>query len=207
MRLSQRHNQLMLLVVYILTCILVPNSKLNGQTSTPTEIPAGTVAKDRYGFEMVYVPQGTVQMGISTDRYREVYRELFSIADPQTYVNIEGQDGIFDTYNALIGGFWIDRYEVTIEQYGKRMQECIGTGACQQLDWLATTEPSLVDNPQKPQVGVPWYDALRFCDSREARLPTEQEWEYAAIGVEKYVFPWGNDKRSENVLFQAGTYP
>jgi formylglycine-generating enzyme required for sulfatase activity len=50
------------------------------------------------------------------------------------------------------------------------------------------------DEPNRPVIGVSWDDATRFAAwAGGAALPDEEQWERAARGPERALFPWGND--------------
>jgi iron(II)-dependent oxidoreductase len=78
--------------------------------------------------------------------------------------------------------FWIDRFEVTNGQYGSSGQ-FIGQ--------------------HHPRESVMWSEAYTFCVSRNGRLPTEAEWEYAARGPEGWSYPWGNEFVANNVIYNT----
>jgi len=78
--------------------------------------------------------------------------------------------------------FWIDVYEVTNEQFGS----------------IGCEEQS--SQPRQPRNCVTWEKASSHCENREAHLPTEAEWEYAARGPDGLTYPWGNDFDASKVV-------
>jgi formylglycine-generating enzyme required for sulfatase activity len=171
-------------------------------TATPTNIAPGTVAIDAYDFEMVYVPAGEYEMGTTEEEFKTLCESTFKGSSKvcSDFINSTKDVQNFEKRKVKVASFWIDRYEVTIKKY----QACaLSPNGCRSI---ATSNSKLDDDPQKPQFGVAWYDAMFFCNRRRARLPTEMEWEYAARGPNNFIFPWGNTYNRNYVSPSDATY-
>ena len=97
-------------------------------------------------------------------------------------------------------GFFIDRTEVTIEQYKRFLAAKGGRQPTSPIspsfpkDYFTNARYNLF-----PVVNVSWQDANDYCGSVKKRLPTEAEWEKAARGTDQRVYPWGNIWDEEKV--------
>jgi len=56
----------------------------------------------------------------------------------------------------------------------------------------------IFNHPDHPVVGISWHEAVAFClwlseiSNENIVLPTEQQWQRAAQGDDKRIYPWGN---------------
>ncbi len=58
--------------------------------------------------------------------------------------------------------------------------------------WRNAVMRHAVDD-ESPVVGVSFQDAIAYCRYKGERLPSEDEWEYAARGPKRHTFPWGEN--------------
>jgi formylglycine-generating enzyme required for sulfatase activity len=82
-------------------------------------------------------------------------------------------------YTITVANFWMDRAEVSHHQY----QRCVQVNLCRSV--AESKEPGT------PLTGVTVEDAKDYCAFSGGRLPTPQEWTYAAAGSEARRYPWG----------------
>ena len=105
------------------------------------------------------------------------------------------------THIVNLDEFYIDKYEVTNIRYAR----CVGVGVCDP----PSSPPSLMHESHYgntefdnyPVIVWSWYDALRYCEWRGDRLPTEAEWEKAARGTDGRQYPWGDTFDGSRVNF------
>lgn len=96
------------------------------------------------------------------------------------------------THQVSVAAFFMDTTEVTVAAY----QACVDAGVCRPgvsyLDGSIYCNTGQVGRDDHPINCVSFGDASTYCAWVEKRLPTEEEWEYAARGTDGRVYPWGS---------------
>jgi formylglycine-generating enzyme required for sulfatase activity len=143
------------------------------------------------GAVQVWVPGGTFTMGVDDPTQPDRPDER-----PPHAVTVDG--------------FWMDKYEVTCEQYvqyfnkkmkDKSRQERIQAVEGSPLNW---PESGIVQDRKTGEVRVKsgcgrwpvladWHGAQDYCETLGKVLPSEAQWEWAAKGPEGRCYPWGNE--------------
>jgi formylglycine-generating enzyme required for sulfatase activity len=91
---------------------------------------------------------------------------------------------------ASVRSFCMDVTEVTVGAY----RRCVDAGACdaEKLDCGAAATWPKKGAAAHPVNCVDWFEAEAYCKAHGKRLPTEEEWEWAARGGRRSLtFPWG----------------
>jgi len=138
--------------------------------------------------EMVFIPGGEFYVGYNRKEIKERYKIWRTYVKP--YVN-QDKPGwisyIYQTYHKTnVKPFYIDKYEVTYKEYKEFLE---ATGHRSLTEWIE----KFIPGDDYPVVGVNWYNADAYCKWKGKRLPTQDEWEFAARGDERRIYPWGND--------------
>ena len=91
-------------------------------------------------------------------------------------------------HRVVLSPFWIAKYPVTNEQYGRFLAASPG------LREPAYWSDKQFNQPEQPVVGVSWAEAQAYCRWAGLRLPSEAQWEAAARGSDGRRYPWGADE-------------
>ena len=171
------------------------------QRSEATPIPKNNssnelAAGNRLASKMILIAGGNFQMGsneVSPNDVRYGYQ--------------------YPAYSTKVGSFYLDKTEVTIGDYAEFVR---ATNHRAPENWKSGNPPAGQEN--FPVTSVSLLDAKAYAEwiskqeKKQCRLPTEEEWEFAARnGSRQTKFPWGDDWRPDaanlatNELKDVGT--
>jgi formylglycine-generating enzyme required for sulfatase activity len=154
------------------------------------------------GVEFVWVPPGLFWMGSSKHKKHPFYdKDALSNEFPGGFV-------------ALTHGYWIGRFPVLNEEYGRYVEQKKGEVSPPE-DWKYPR----FRQARQPLMCVDWLQAVTYCQwltqeslqsgdmeaGWECRLPTSAEWERAARGIDGRRYPWGDEAPDEERAVFAGT--
>lgn len=125
-----------------------------------------------------------------------------------------GEEDEKPVHDVKLASYCIDAHEVTVADYRRCVdaKKCLEQGTAewqhispkdqefrsQSCNW---GKPDRDDHPVNC---VDWHQASAYCQFSDRRLPTEEEWEYAARGTDGRMYPWGDDAPSEKRLNSCG---
>jgi serine/threonine protein kinase len=128
----------------------------------------------------------------------------------------DGETDERPAHEVQLNAFCIDLSEVTVGHYDR----CVKDNGCPPAEktvdwsgiqahdhavWDAFCNEGKSDRHDHPMNCVTFEQARAFCKHEDKRLPSEQEWEYAARGTEGRVFPWGGAAPNATLLNACGT--
>jgi formylglycine-generating enzyme required for sulfatase activity len=130
-----------------------PSQELRHRTERSSRAPGKVDVTAKGGVDLVLIPGGEFLMGSPPDE--------------------EGRRDNEKQHRVKVSPFWLGRYPVTNEQYGRFLKE---NPAIEPPKFWGDRR---FNQAQQPVVGVSWKDANAFAKWAGGRLPTEAEWEYA----------------------------
>jgi formylglycine-generating enzyme required for sulfatase activity len=108
-------------------------------------------------------------------------------------------------HRVSVSTFEMERTEVTVAAY----QACVDAKKAGRMDGCDPPRSgdacNAADKANHPINCVSWDQAKAYCSWAGKRLPTEEEWEYAARGTEGRKYPWGSSPEPSNQLCWNGS--
>jgi len=172
---------------------------------------------------MACIPPNTFQMGAS-DNMVETGKPLCDVCEEEGFFSADKPQ-----HTVELSAYWIDVTEVTNDMFRSFIDETnyqperIGrdNGSYHMTNGeFVLNEETTWENPtgtnsgidalfNHPVVHVTRMDALAYCEWAGRTLPTEAQWEYAALGSSTANYPWGDVPVNEtlaNIIGETDSY-
>jgi len=167
---KQRHLTFAVISLLVGACAkTTPPARSASVAKSESETPKPPTNK---GGEMVFIKGGKFNMGASDD-------------------DADKPMGFVKRHSVKVSDFWLDRTEVTVAAY----HECVADEVCDKASkkpWIRCNE-GVGDREDHPINCVSATQAATFCKWAGKRLPSEEQWEFAAAGgSEQRKYPWGS---------------
>ena len=94
------------------------------------------------------------------------------------------------SHKVCLDPFYLDKYEVSQEKWEKAMEY----------------NHSVYQQPDLPVNQIKWEEAQLYCEKKSYRLPTEAEWEYAALAGSKDENPWGDGIQGDYLWYMDNSF-
>ena len=171
--------------------------RLGGLLAAAFVFAMAAAAQAESPFEMVAIPGATFEAGDSDGRPDETPRSVtvapfklmrFEVTNAQFAAFVAATGHVTDPERRGFGYVWPGSWTKVM-------------GA----DWRYRSGPAsdLIGLDDHPVVQVSWNDAGAFCHHHGLRLPSEEEWEFAARGTDGRIFPWGDAAPDEGGVRRA----
>ncbi|MBK7995501.1 MAG: SUMF1/EgtB/PvdO family nonheme iron enzyme [Blastocatellia bacterium] len=131
--------------------------------------------------------------------------EMIKIAGSNFTMGRDGKDVTAiesPAHEVTVKDFFLSRYEISNKEYQAFV---LSTNYRPPLEWNGVDIPKSAEN--LPVANITWEDAQYYCywlsqaKGENYRLPTEEEWEFAARGAENSLYPWGDELIANSVVF------
>ncbi len=171
---------LLLAAIFILVRSRTEVSSQDGSDNTSSETPTDKL------------PDGTKQTSSPLTPPEPPSGMAFVTGGEFTMGRDNGTEYERPQHRTTVNPFFMDIFEVTSEEYKKFIDE---TGYRAPAEWVKGNYPPAW--ARRPVTGIDWDDANAYARWAGKRLPTEQEWEFAARGTDGRLYPWGNEWKAK----------
>ncbi len=184
----------------------LPPSPVPSPTQAPTAIPSPTTLPERIAqgdAELLLVPGSFFKRGADSGELLEECSAFRPGCQAAWFAASQ------PAHTVLVAPFYIDEHEVTNLSFVTFLNNAAdiptlcGDLPCLDFEHTAITETVdagfqiEAELANHPVTGITWAGAAVYCEQRGARLPTESEWEKAAlwnpVDELKTRYPWGDE--------------